>query len=112
MSNKIENAFYVRSNTSESLLLQLNNGENYGKQNSLIVRVIEDSNFSGLAPLHDRPGMRQLLDMMITGGIKTIVTCSLHRISRDSVELLYFLSLLEEHNVKLIFFDGGEAIGK
>jgi DNA invertase Pin-like site-specific DNA recombinase len=114
MSNKIDIVLYIRSanNSKSSLELQRLYGENYAKQNSLHLSIIEDSHISGLTPINERSGLRWLIHLVEVGLIKTVIIDSFHRISRNVIELSSFLSLLEKHNAKLIVLDGGGEFDK
>ncbi|MEC1526087.1 recombinase family protein [Neobacillus niacini] len=114
MSNKIENVLYIRSanNSIPSINSQRLYGENYAKQNSLHLSIIEDAHISGLTPINERSGLRWLIHLVEVGLIKTVIIDSYHRISRDLIELSSFLSLLKKHNAKLIVLVGGGEFDK
>jgi DNA invertase Pin-like site-specific DNA recombinase len=114
MGNKNKNVLYIRSanNSKSSLETQRLYGENYAKQNSLDLSIIEDPHTSGLTPLIDRSGLRYLIQLLEDGLVKTVIIDTFHRISRNFIELSSFLSLLEKHNAKLIVLDGGEEFDK
>lgn len=64
MNSKIESVLYIRSanNSRESLEVQKLEGENYAKQNSMSLSIINDAQSSGLTPMSERPGLRWFLD--------------------------------------------------
>lgn len=110
MSNKIENVIYIRTanHSIKSSNLQRTNGLNYAKQQSLSFRVIEE-HFTGNKKLNERPGMQILLSLVEARKVNAIIVESPCRISRDTEQVFYFISLLEKHNAKLIVLGGGES---
>jgi DNA invertase Pin-like site-specific DNA recombinase len=108
MSSKIENVIYIRTanHSTHSSNLQRTNGLNYAKQQSLSFRIIEE-HFSGDKKITERPGMKFLFSLVEARKVNLIIVDSLSRISRDAVQIFYFISLLEKHNAKLIVLDGG-----
>lgn len=105
MSKKVEHAvLYVRSarHSKESLDSQRTKGENYAKQHSLQLSIIEDPHASGNGPLEERAGLRWLLHLVEVGLIKTVIVDSSCRISRNYVDFIYFKSLIEKHGANLI----------
>lgn len=108
MSKNIEHAaLYVRSasHSKESLDSQRLKGQNYAKQHSLPLSIIEDPHTGGIGPLEERSGLRWLLHLVEVGLINTVIVVSQCRISRSFDDTFYFKSHLEKRSAKLIVLD-------
>lgn len=111
MNCKIENALYIRSanNSRSSLESQRLKGEKYAKLNSMSLSIIEDAQSSGITPFNERTGLTSLVHMIEVGLTNIVIVDSLIRISRDVNQIFSFVSLIDEHNVKLIVLDEAEV---
>jgi DNA invertase Pin-like site-specific DNA recombinase len=111
MNSKIESVLYIRSasNSRASLDSQRLKGENYAKQNSLSLSIIEDAQSSGVTPFNERAGLHWLIHLIEVGLIQIVIVDSLIRISRDVNQCLSFRSLIEKHNAKLIILEESEV---
>lgn len=111
MKDKIESVLYIRSanNSKESIVSQRAIGEMYAKQNSMSLSIIEDAHSSGVAPFHERAGLRWLIHLIEVGLVNIVIVDSLIRISRNVNQIVSFGSLIEKHNAKLIVLDGANV---
>ncbi len=100
--------FVQQTSPKKSLDSQRFAGEEYAKQNSISLSIVEDTHSSGRTPVNELPGLRWLIDLIEVGLIKNVIVTCFTRISRDVKELIYFQSLLEKHNAKLIVIDKGK----
>ncbi|MFI2858618.1 recombinase family protein [Paenibacillus sp. JSM ZJ436] len=108
MSILIEHAvLHVRSasHSKESLDPQRVKGQNYAKQHSLQLSIIEDPHASGIGLLENRSGLRWLKHLVEVGLIKSIIVDSSYRISRITLDLFHFKLFLDNHGAKLIALD-------
>ena len=84
-----------------SLEIQPDQVEGYAKSKGLkIIRTYCDQDYSGKNS--DRPDLKNLIDDVIAGRVKTIIVHRLDRIYRNLESLLYFLRFLEKYDVQLI----------
>jgi DNA invertase Pin-like site-specific DNA recombinase len=103
----MDTVLYIRSNHLESFNLQKLKGEKFAEQHSLSIDIIADTTTSGFKSFSVRPGIQKVLQLVEDRMVKSIIVDTLHRVSRDSKELLNFNELLKANHVELIILDGG-----
>lgn len=74
MNSKTEGVLYIRSanNSRSSIDLQRLKGEEYAKQNSMSLSIIEDAHSSGISQSNERAGLQWLVHLIEVGLIKLL----------------------------------------
>lgn len=97
---------YIRVSTlGQDITMQKNAARNlieeYGEDN---VRVIVDEGVSALKlRMNDRPGLQQILNMIRSGEVQTLIVYSRDRLARNFYEYLEIAKLLLERKVNVVF---------
>jgi DNA invertase Pin-like site-specific DNA recombinase len=103
-----QTVFYIRANHEESLNSQKVTAEKYAEQLAHSHSIIVDAQTSGMIPLNKRTGMQKLFLLVEERAIDTVIVDSLSRVSRKGEQLIEFISLLQQNNIKLIELGRGE----
>jgi len=109
---------YIRVSTAEqatygvSLAAQRERVEAYARLAGLkLAKVIADEGVSATKPLADRPGGRELLELVKTGKIGHVIALKLDRLFRNAIDALETISEWDRRGVALHLVDqGGAAI--
>ncbi|ART75067.1 hypothetical protein B4U37_02960 [Sutcliffiella horikoshii] len=97
-----QSVFYICANHEESLNSQKVAAEKYAEHLAHSLNIIVDAKTSGMLPLNKRTGMQKLFLLIEERAIDTVIVDSLSRVSRKGEQLIDFISLLKQNNIKLI----------
>jgi len=118
MYEKLQVAAYIRVSTKDEL--QLNSYENQRKHYLQLIEnktdwelagIYGDKGKSGLS-YKNRNGFNWLIQDCKSGGIDFIITKSISRFSRNTVDMLVFIRLLKSLNIDVLFEDRNLLLSK
>ncbi|MBL4572945.1 MAG: recombinase family protein [Gammaproteobacteria bacterium] len=109
---------YTRVSTIEqvqtgiSLEVQLEITQRYAAFKNLeVISVISDEGVSGSIPLHDRPGGRRLLELVLDPKVSVVIAYKLDRVFRDTADCLITTKQWDLADVDLHLVDiGGQPV--
>lgn len=105
---------YVRVSTvrqvdeGNSIASQSARIQKYAKDNGLILKsrdIVIDDGVSGGVPFESRRGGRLVMDRMDTGKYSHLISLNLDRLSRDQIDAVQTIDLLDEEGVAVHFVD-------
>jgi len=74
----------------------------------LVREPIVDEGISAGIPIIERPGGRQLVDLVVAGAVDAVVALDQERLFRDMIDCIVTLRRWHELGVRLFLVDGGE----
>ena len=105
---------YVRVSTvrqveeGNSIASQSARIQKYAKDNGLILKsrdIVIDDGVSGGVPFDDRGGGRLVMDRIDTGKYSHLISLKLDRMSRDQIDAVQTIDLLDEEGIAVHFVD-------